>query len=257
MADDDDDSLDLMPIETPNARSAPRLTPRTVGTAMTSASAASTPDGAPVSDPLVERLRHEADVAQAGGMTSVAGGAAVIVFGSFGLALLVWLLSWLWFDGAGPGLTVWTFLFVLAFGVVVGLLLRPAPPRSDAGRYVAGAPPEFLERGPLDWPLLGPRLLVYGVRHAQGETVARGYFYDRCALLLRQLGKRGEQMPLAALLISEDETPAMLGKVVTHLDKTGWLGTSSDKSRVWLSAKARQVLMEMGVVPDNDIVRGG
>src|ERR1700761_9537375 len=99
---DDDDSLDLKPIETPRVKFTPVAKPV----------AAPAEPGAPVRDPLVERLRHAADVAQAGGMTSVAGGAAVIVCGSFALALAVYCLFWIWFDSTGLGLTAWTILFM-------------------------------------------------------------------------------------------------------------------------------------------------
>lgn len=243
-ADLDDDSMDFVPLEP--KRAAPVV--------VRSAAAPEAAAGGPNVDPLVARLRRDADVVQAGGMTSVAGGAAICVLESLAFALIIVVLMNLWLDGSVIGFTGWTIVGLLFCGGIVGLLLKPKTPGSDSGRYVAGAPPELLERGPIDWPLLGPRLMVVGIRHANGnEPVARGYFYDRCALLLRQLGKRGEQAPLPALLISDDETPAMLGKAIGYLDKTGWLGTSSDKQRVWLSTKGRQVLMEMGVMPKTEI----
>jgi len=241
------DAFDLKPTDTPHVKP--------VGRAVVTP--AMSPDGGPVVDPLVQRLRREEDVKQGGGMATVAGGAAIIVFGSFALALVLSGLFYLWFDSTGLGITGWTILFVLLCGVAVGLLLRPTTASTGADRYVAGAPEDLLARGPLDWPLLGPRLIVKGIRHAQGqEPIARSYFYDRCALLLRQMGKRGEQAPVTALLISEDETPLMLAKVINYLDANGWLGASSDKSRIWLSSKGRQVLMEMGVVPDTEVIRG-
>jgi len=244
----DDDSFDLKPAETPSVKP--------IGRPVVTAEEPA-PDGGPVADPLVQRLRRDEDVKQGGGMATVAGGAAIIVFGSFALGLILSGLFYIWFDSTGLGITGWTILFVLLCGVAVGWLLRPMPPGSGADRYVAGAPEDLLARGPLDWPLFGPRLMVKGIRYAQGhEPFARIYFYDRCALLLRQMGKRGEQAPVTALLISDDETPLMLAKVVDYLDANGWLGTSSDKTRIWLSSKARQVLMEMGVVPDTEIVRG-
>ena len=47
--------------------------------------------------------------------------------------------------------------------------------------------------------------------------------------------------------IGEDETPAKLGPVTGYLDRTGWIGASSDGSRMWLSSRAKVDLPVLGV----------
>ncbi|MGN6507185.1 MAG: hypothetical protein ACTHM6_16645 [Tepidisphaeraceae bacterium] len=215
-------------------------------------SAPDSSSGTPVNaDPLVQRLKSELDSASQGGSLWIMGGVALCVLSSAVVAVVLVILFNLWFGSSGIGFIGWTIVGLLVCGGVVGLMLKKKPiVEPGALHYTQGVPAEGLEAGNFyEYPMIGPRMLVAGIRLANPTpNPAESHFYDRCALLLRQLAKRGEQMPTAQLLIGDDETPMMLEKVIRYLDKQNWVGASSDRSRIWLSSKAQVELRKLGIV---------
>lgn len=209
-------------------------------------------------DPIVAKLRTEAAESTGGGAALVAGGFAV----SFITVLVIVILLALIVGLPGLGWQAWIFILGLlyagaAFGWLsarAGLFTASAfeyiDPRQEwagVGRYGDG-PQAYLFSG-LDWLFIGPRMIVSGIRQTKNqEPPSRERFFDRCALMLRQLGKAGEAVPTNSLRIGEDETPAKLSPVLNYLDRADWIGLSSDRGRVWLSTKAKNFMMPLGLV---------
>ena len=216
-------------------------------------------------DPIVARLRADATEAVAGGMVLVAAGVGATLVSVFAATVLLWLL----FGVPGIGFSGWfVLLLVLYVAAAVGwwrsrrgltgtaafTYLDPrqdwARPGTFAGRYAAFWPA-------LDVFFFGPRMTLSGLEQSRGsEPASRAAFFDRCALLLRQLGRAGEAQPWDALTISDEETPAKLRPVLGYLDRTGWTGMSSDGGRVWLSSRAKVDLPKLGVLPVTDAAVG-
>lgn len=213
-------------------------------------------------DPLVTRLRADAAASTGGGMALVGGG---IIVSFVTVALLVTLL-WLVVGLMGLGYTAWIVILggMFAAGAFFWLKARAArfatgafeyvDPRQEwagVGRYAGGIGGAVFAM--LDWLFVGPRMLFAGARQMENrEPPSRERFFDRCALLLRQLAKFGEAMPAKAASIGKDETAEKLSPVVSYLDRAGWVGTSSDGSRMWLSSKAKIDLMQMGIISTPD-----
>lgn len=210
------------------------------------------------SDPIVARLRADAASSVGHGTALVVGGVVLSAVLIFGFTLLMWLVVGL----PGLGLKGWFVLWMLLYaGAAIvwlrkrtALLGRPAftyvDPRQEWTR-----PGTFVGRsatfGPaLDYAFLAPRMVQAGLDQAgDREPPTREPFFDRCALLLRQLGRAGEQQRLETLLISDDEPTDKLDPVLEYLDRTGWIGRPSDGQRVWLSSRAKDDLPRLGVLP--------
>ena len=213
-------------------------------------------------DPLVTRLRTEAAASTGGGMALVGGGILVSFFTVAALVTLLWLVIGL----MGLGFTAWIIILgaMFAAGAFFWLKARSAQfatgafeyidPRQEwagVGRYAGGIGGAVFTI--LDWLFVGPRMLIAGAHQMENrEPPSRERFFDRCALLLRQLAKFGEAMPATAASIGEDETAEKLSPVVSYLDRAGWVGASSDGSRMWLSSKAKIDLMQMGIISTPD-----
>ena len=168
----------------------------------------------------------------------------------------------------GLGFTGWFVLLAVLYAAaaVLWLRARPAAIGSPAFSYVdprtewAGAgrfSGRYAAVGPLcDGFCFGPKMVLAGLEQGRGrEPASREHFFDRCALLLRQLGKAGEAVRLESVQISDEETADKLGPVLDYLDRTGWTGGSSDRSRVWLSSRAKADLPQLGVLPGGAVVR--
>ncbi|MGC4032656.1 MAG: hypothetical protein QM754_13170 [Tepidisphaeraceae bacterium] len=54
-------------------------------------------------------------------------------------------------------------------------------------------------------------------------------------------------MLITAVQIGADETAEKLDPVLGYLDRSNWIGTSSDRNRVWLSGRAKEELIRMGL----------
>ena len=211
-----------------------------------------TPTATPLNaDPLVTMLRHDIDTASQGGTLLIVGGIAISVVSAAIVALVIVGLMNLWFGTSVIGITGWLIVGLLACGAVVGLSLKKplVVPTGDMN-YTHGVPADgIVGEHFYDYPLVGPRMLVAGIKLTNVRpNPAEEHFYDRCALLLRQMAKRGEAMPAKDLLIGDDETPMMLGKVIRYLDRRNWVGASSDQSRVWLSTRGKNELLKMGLL---------
>lgn len=220
----------------------------------------STPAAAPT-DPLVARLRADAVASVGGGVALVGGGVAISVVTVGVIVLLLDLIVGL------PGLTYSAWFVILgvvyAAGAFAWLRVREkrfargafeyVDPRQEwagVGRYgdANGVGVAGLAFVALDGFFFGPRMLMSGVHQSAGrEPASRERFFDRCALLLRQLAKAGEQVPASTVSIGDDETPAKLAPVLNYLDRAGWTGASSDASRLWLSSRAKVDLVRLGV----------
>lgn len=209
-------------------------------------------------DPLVTRLRADAVASVAGGTGLIFGGIAVSFVTVFVFVLLLAVVVGL----MGLSFTAWIIILAAVYAAAAfGWLsarskqfatggfeyIDPRQEWAGVGRYgdgIGGAGFAIL-----DWLFLGPRMLMAGVHQTQDrEPPSRERFFDRCALLLRQLAKFGEAMPTAAIRIGEDETDDKLSPVLNYLDRAGWIGASSDRSRLWLSSRAKVDLMQMGIL---------
>ena len=99
-------------------------------------------------------------------------------------------------------------------------------------------------------------MALSGAEQGRGrEPASRVQFFDRCALLLRQLGRAGEAVRLEAVRIGDEETPDKLRPVLDYLDRAGWTGRSSDNTRIWLSSRAKADLPRLGVLPATAVSR--
>ena len=202
-------------------------------------------------------LREQANQKVGGGMALVLGGTGVSLVSAWVIVVLIWL----WFGLGGLGFKLWLLIVCVLFAgaafawlrVRDGLLVRRSFEYRDPQQ-------EWTLPGPfgnamtvpgtaLDYLFIGPRMILAGIHEAtQREAPSRERFYDRCALLLRQIGRAGEAVPLARVRVGEDETQQKLEPVLGYLDRRGWIGLNSARDRVWLSTRAKEQLMPLGVV---------
>lgn len=210
----------------------------------------------PPSDPLVTALRTEAAQSVGGGVLLIFGGVLASLFTVAAIVILIGLVVG-WGDFGFWG---WFILFAVLFagGAVAWLRTRP---KLLAGRAFEYTDPrqEWAGLGQYDGAtaipglaadavLIGPRMVQSGITQASDkEPPSRERFFDRCALLLRQMAKAGEAVRLPAVQIGEDETPDKLRPVTAYLDRAGWIGQSSDGGRLWLSSRAKVDLVRLGV----------
>lgn len=99
----------------------------------------------------------------------------------------------------------------------------------------------------LELLLLGPRLLLAGLHRIQHRPLPRlDDFLARSAVILYTINDQGAGLPLAKLTV-DTELPQDLLPHLKFLDHRGWIGFSSDGSKVWLSTPGEKRLRELGI----------
>lgn len=208
-------------------------------------------------DPLLARLRAQAQQAGGGGLLFVIGGAAITLFA------LVWPSGIVAFVTGGY-LNFWV-CYAIGVACVVPWIIRQIQRDKvvyggDAGLSEPGMNERASSYGEyemrmfrlewgvlLEWLLFGPRLLIEGIEQTQGmQSLRNQHMLVRSARMLRDLAAVG-QATASKSLLHGDETTQDIDYLIRYLDRNDWVGASSDHKRVWLSSKAMTELPSLGV----------
>ncbi len=170
-------------------------------------------------------------------------GAVVSVFFAVVLGLAVTFVLYMKFDTSLLGPAGWTIvMLVLTAGLCYGID-RATHGRRWADTQIAG--PIF--HPILDKLLFSYRFLVGGYQRKQrADAVLDEAVIARGARLVRALGAAGVPM-MPARLIEPGDTPQSLDLVIDHLTLRDWIGHSSDGQKLWLSSKAKNLMIQWGL----------
>ncbi len=211
-----------------------------------------------IDDPVVERLRFDAQQATGGGVLLIAGGVALSLF------LMIFpagIVAW-----ASQGyLNFWLCYFIAVLILIPYIIKKIREPQlpyvnesitdfNDGYYELKGAHIQNAHHAAkmvLDWILMGPFLIIEGIKQMQGtQSNKNDRLFNRCSMLLRDLARIGIATP-THMLVKENETTEQLVQVIKYLDRYDWIGASSDHKRAWLSSKSKAELPRLGVVIKN------
>jgi hypothetical protein len=219
-----------------------------------------TPD--PTADPVLLKMRSQ-EVGSAGiGTTFLLIGIALTLLTVFVVATLIVFVLFTLLGSSYLGFMGWFIVVLVA--LVPYLISLEKRTRGqfyadsvltagvDWGNYSSAGDYE-LQNATASWylyvdmALIGPRLLLGGWQRIKGfEARQFNAFLGRCATMVHTLAAAGEAVP-ATRLVQPDEPVKAFDQVLTHLEKRDWIGFSSDRRRVWLSGKAKNDLVKLGV----------
>lgn len=195
----------------------------------------------------------------------ILGGILITLTMALLIALIVDLALSLALGSGVLGFFGWSAVLIVGFAAVVVLRVR-APLHGAPINYVSvGSELKQMHRHiryytpglkaewitgiePLDQMLVGPRMIIAGVRQNAGaDAVLRQRFFDRCAHMLHKLASVGEGVDVKWLFRDKHEPIAIVEQIIAYLEKHDWVGANSTHQKVWLSSQAKQVLPYMGV----------
>ncbi len=171
-------------------------------------------------------------------------GAVVTLFLSVVLGVIFTIVLWSQFGTSLLGPAGWSIFMILASAGGCYGIDRMTRGKRWADTQIAG--PIF--HPILDKLLFSYRFVVGGYQRKQRAdakedeaVIARG------ARLIHSLGAAGVPM-MPAKLIEPGDTPQSLDLVIDHLTRRDWIGHSSDGQKLWLSSKAKNLMITWGLM---------
>ncbi len=226
-----------------------------------------------IADVLVERERSH----RRGSRAMVVFGFPVSLLGPVVIATMFWLAFVFWWGSDRPDTNVsWIGLFVWMTIVCLPLLYHLE--MRTRGRYLASVLDETdvsAQRGAMfrygmgrelfamgaiaanrratsslfvEWFLVGPRLVLGGLRRLKLARAVGGVDRSSVARITRSLLKRDSGIAVADL----EDQHADLVPLLAYLTFHGWTGIGGSWERVWLYSESRQELAEHVSVPRVD-----
>ncbi len=195
-------------------------------------------------DPVLAQMLADEVGESAVARTALTLGLVLTLFLCAIVALVVTLLFYIWFENSGLSLPMWTVVMVAISMAICFVIDRQTKGRRYADAQIAG--PVF---HPIADKILLPfRMLVGGMQRKRRDRASVDEIViSRGSRLIYVLGgKDGPALP--ALLIEPGDTPDSLDRVIDHLTVRDWVGHSSDRQKIWLSSRAKDMLARLGLL---------